>query len=435
MTKMKDSGIRWIGEIPEEWSINKIKYEYKIQTGFTPDTSREDYYSDDGVTWISIADLTNCKNKIISESTSKISEKYIKEKHPAIVLKDSLLYSFKLSVGKVGFAGKDFYTNEAIASFQNEKNVCLNYLYYAAFLIEENANINIYGAKILNQDLINNSITIMPPLKEQQLIADFLNVKIKDIDKILDDLNKQVDILNRFKQSVITEEILGINNINMIQLPDGWKKSKLGYTLSVLTDYHANGSYETLSEHVTLLDDPDYALMIRTTDLEKKDYNNNVIYINEDAYHFLKKSKVFGNEVIINKIGSAGKVYYMPKLNRPVSLAMNQFLLRFKEGILSKYIYYYLKTKYAKEQISERVQGAVTLTITKEAVRSIPTIIPQYEIQVKIVDYLDNECSKIDEVISDKQNQIEKMERYKQSLIYEYVTGKKRVKGAEELYG
>ena len=94
-----------------------------------------------------------------------------------------------------------------------------------------------------------------------------------------------------------------------------------------------------------------------------------------------------------------------------------------------------MKTKYAKEQISERVQGAVTLTITKEAVRSIPTIIPQYEIQVKIVDYLDNECSKIDEVISDKQNQIEKMERYKQSLIYEYVTGKKRVKGAEELYG
>lgn len=431
MAKMKDSGIKWIGKIPQEWEINKIKYEYRIQTGFTPDTSNDEYYTDEnGYTWITIADMSKVDNNgEIDESCIMISEKYINEKHPQIVKKGSLLYSFKLSVGKVAFAKKDLYTNEAIASFNSDNY--LRYLYYAAFLIEENANINIYGAKILNQDLIKNSITIIPAKKEQKLIASFLDGKVKKINEIIKDLNDQVNILNKYKKSLITETVLGENNV----LSKKVIKTKIGYVISLLTDYHANGSYEVLNQHVTLLDDENYALMIRTTDLEKGDYINNVIYIDEDAYNFLSKSKVYGNEVIINKIGSAGKVYYMPVLNRPVSLAMNQFLLRFKEGIDSKYIFYYLKTKFAEEQIAQRVQGAVTLTITKDAVRSIPLILPIQEEQQKIVSFLDGKCYKIDKIISKKQMQIEKMEKYKKSLIYEYVTGKKRVKGAEELYG
>ena len=431
MAKMKDSGIKWIGKIPQEWEINKIKYEYRIQTGFTPDTSNDEYYTDEnGYTWITIADMSKVDNNgEIDESCIMISEKYINEKHPQIVKKGSLLYSFKLSVGKVAFAKKDLYTNEAIASFNSDNY--LRYLYYAAFLIEENANINIYGAKILNQDLIKNSITIIPAKKEQKLIASFLDGKVKKINEIIKDLNDQVNILNKYKKSLITETVLGENNV----LSKKVIKTKIGYVISLLTDYHANGSYEVLNQHVTLLDDENYALMIRTTDLEKGDYINNVIYIDEDAYNFLSKSKVYGNEVIINKIGSAGKVYYMPVLNRPVSLAMNQFLLRFKEGIDSKYIFYYLKTKFAEEQIAQRVQGAVTLTITKDAVRSIPLILPIQEEQQKIVSFLDGKDYKIDKIISKKQMQIEKMEKYKKSLIYEYVTGKKRVKGAEELYG
>ena len=147
--------IDWIGKIPIEWDIKKIKYVYKLQTGFTPDTSKPEYYdNENGYTWISIADMND---KFIYDSKSKISELYIKEKHPNIIKKNNLLYSFKLSVGKIGFNIKDVYTNEAIASFETNNDVCLNYLYYAAYLIEFNANTNIYGAKILNQNLINNA--------------------------------------------------------------------------------------------------------------------------------------------------------------------------------------------------------------------------------------------------------------------------------------
>jgi len=74
-----------------------------------------------------------------------------------------------------------------------------------------------------------------------------------------------------------------------------WQEVKAGDILEVLTDYHANGSYEKLKENVTLLDEPDYAIMIRTTNFENNDFEKNLKYVNEHAYEFLSKSKVFPN--------------------------------------------------------------------------------------------------------------------------------------------
>ena len=206
---MKDSGIEWIGYIPNNWEVCRIKNKYQLVTGFTPDTTRAEYYDDEhGLTWISIADIPD-NNKYVYDSKSKISEIYIKEKHPEIVKKGSLLYSFKLSVGKTVFAGDDCYTNEAIASFKDNENVVLPFLYYSAYLIEENSNINIYGAKILNQDLIKNAVTVFPPIKEQQEIAKYLDDKIRKINCIIDSKISQIEKLEDYKKSLIFEYVTG----------------------------------------------------------------------------------------------------------------------------------------------------------------------------------------------------------------------------------
>ena len=109
--------------------------------------------------------------------------------------------------------------------------------------------------------------------------------------------------------------------------------------------------------------------MIRTTDLKNSSYESNNIYITQEAYEFLDKSKVFGGEIIINKIGSAGQVYLMPCLNRPVSLGMNAFLVRMKPTTSNLYAYYYLKSDFGGVEINKRIKGAVTKTIKKSAVR------------------------------------------------------------------
>jgi type I restriction enzyme, S subunit len=113
---------------------------------------------------------------------------------------------------------------------------------------------------------------------------------------------------------------------------DTEKIVKLGDCLSVLTDYHANGSYEKLKANVTLLDQPNYAVMIRTTNFEQNDFRENLKYITQSAYEFLQKSKVFSGDILMNKIANAGSVYWMPDIQKPASLAMNLFLLRTKES-------------------------------------------------------------------------------------------------------
>ncbi|TAF47576.1 MAG: hypothetical protein EAZ64_00360, partial [Sphingobacteriales bacterium] len=143
--------------------------------------------------------------------------------------------------------------------------------------------------------------------------------------------------------------------------------------LEVLSDFSANGSYESIAANFTLLDEEDYAYMVRSTDLEKSDFTTNVKYVSEHSYNFLEKSKLFGGEILINKIGNPGRVYMMPKLNKPVSLGMNLFMLRLsdKSNYKEKYVWAFFNTEIGQNIIKRKVNGTAPLTIDKEAVRTL----------------------------------------------------------------
>lgn len=155
--------------------------------------------------------------------------------------------------------------------------------------------------------------------------------------------------------------------------------------LKVLTDFHSNGSYETISKNFKLLDEKDYAYMVRTTDLETNNFSEKVKYISKSTYDFLSKSKVFGQEVLINKIGSPGRTYIMPKLDMPVSLGMNLFLLRLKgKNIDENTLYLFLNSEIGKNIIQRKVNGTVPLTIDKKAIKSLYVPIFSYEFRSKL---------------------------------------------------
>lgn len=141
--------------------------------------------------------------------------------------------------------------------------------------------------------------------------------------------------------------------------------------IEILTDYHANGSYEILRGNVILSNEPDYAHMIRTVDIERDDFETDIISISEHAYNFLSKTKVYGGEIIVNKIGNAGKVYLIPPVERKTSLGMNQFMIRANKKINNYYLYSFLSGKYGQDQLKQRVTGAVPLSIDKESTRSV----------------------------------------------------------------
>ena len=162
-----------------------------------------------------------------------------------------------------------------------------------------------------------------------------------------------------------------------------FKSVKLGDLLELLTDYHANGAYKKLKANVELLDDPDYAIMIRTTNFEQNDFKSNLKYINKHAYEFLSKSKVYPKDIIMNKIANAGSSYFMPDLNTKVSLAMNLFLLRANTDLVNPaYLYIYLKIN--EQYVKSFANGSVTKTITKDAVRNLDIQLPNREVQDQI---------------------------------------------------
>lgn len=193
------------------------------------------------------------------------------------------------------------------------------------------------------------------------------------------------------------------------------RKINLGDCLSLLTDYHANGSYKLLKKNVKLLDKPDYAIMIRTTNFEKQDFKNDLKYISKNAYEFLKKSKVKPNDILMNKIANAGSVYLMPDLGKPVSLAMNLFLLRTNRNLTDqKYVYYYLKAN--EKYVKLFAIGTAAKTINKTSVRNLKIFLPDLKNQKKVSTIL----SSYDYLIENNNRRIEILEEIAQAIYKEW---------------
>ena len=149
--------------------------------------------------------------------------------------------------------------------------------------------------------------------------------------------------------------------------------SIIGNEYDCLSDFHSNGSYKQIAENFTLLDKKNYAYMVRTVDLEQDDFTENVKYISKHSYEYLSKSKIYGGELLINKIGSPGRTYLMPNLNIPVSLGMNLFMLRMKKDSIFKesFLWIFFNTEIGKNIIKRKINGTVPMTIDKIAIKSL----------------------------------------------------------------
>lgn len=147
------------------------------------------------------------------------------------------------------------------------------------------------------------------------------------------------------------------------------QRDRIGKYIEVLTDYHANGSYESLRNNVVLLREKNYAVMIRTLNFERGDFREDLIYVDEAAYEHLAKSKVLPDDILTNKIANPGSIYIMPDLGCPVTCGMNLFLIRFSEKVNQRYMYYCMKN--SEEYIKSFAHGTTTKTITKDEVKNI----------------------------------------------------------------
>ena len=428
---MKDSGIEWIGKIPEEWEVRKVKNYYVLQTGFTPDTKREDYYDDvNGYDWVNISDIQD--GGIITETKRKISKNYIELFQPSIIPAGSLMYSFKLSVGQVAFAGRNLYSNEAIASFLPQKDVNLHFLRYSACLIIENAETNIYNAKILNRDRINNARIVFPPKEEQQKIANFLDSKCASIDAVIEKTKASIEEYRMLKQAIITQAVTkGIrpnrkmkdSGIEWIgEIPEEWKICKVRHIgllqngISKGAEFFGEGypfvSYGDVYKNMKLPEIP--SGLVQTTDVERNLYS-------------VKKGDVFFTRTseTIEEVGFSSVCF-----NDIENATFAGFLIRLRpydEMLDLNYSAYYFRSSHHRFYLVKEMNLVTRASLGQPLLKGMIVLVPGKDEQIEISDYLDIKCGKIDSLISNREDEIQKLELYKKSLIYEYVTGKKEV--------
>ncbi|MCI5635583.1 MAG: restriction endonuclease subunit S, partial [Sarcina ventriculi] len=231
------------------------------------------------------------------------------------------------------------------------------------------------------------------------------------INNIMADKQKAIDE-GRIRKEKAQKKI--DNSEKKYEIPSNWRWIRLGDYCLKATDYVASGSFASIKANVNYYDTENYAIMVKTADFSNN-FTRNLTYTDESSYKFLSNSNLFGGELILSNIGSIGKVFKVPYLNKPMTLASNTIMIKFTNDDLVDYVYYYLKSEYGQKALKSISSGTSMLKFNKTQLKTLPLPIPPFEIQNKIVQVLD----KAQELIDKRKEQIEALDELVKSKFIE----------------
>jgi type I restriction enzyme S subunit len=212
--------------------------------------------------------------------------------------------------------------------------------------------------------------------------------------------------------------IEGIQNSKYGIIPSGWKLKQFKEVTKTLTDYVASGSFASLKENVTVLDEPNYAVYVRQVDLNSN-FKKKLKYVDKKSYDFLKNSNLYSNDIIFTNIGDLGRISIMPDLNKKCTIAPNILLIRANDKFLDQNFYYYLlSSREVQDEIHKIKSGTGLPKINKGDLKQIYLKIPSLLEQQKIAEILSTVDAKI-EVID---QQISETKELKKGLMQRLLT-------------
>lgn len=427
--RMKPSGIDWIGDIPESWSVKRLKYLGVARNGLTYDPND---ISDEGsivLRSMNVQDGMLCLENIINVNMPIPQQ--------LVLQKDDLLICSRN--GSRDLIGKCALIDERAVGETYGAFMCVYRSVYNRFLyyVMQSPVFSFYLGTFLtstinqltNENLGNIKTAFISSAYEQNLITDFLDEQCKKIDCIATDLEKQIEILQKYKKSLITETVTkgldksvpmkdsGIEWIG--DIPEHWCVKKLKYVsrLKTGTTPSGNDGINYDSEGLCWFTPGDFNPNMKLTSSEK--------YIDEQAIKSENITVYPKNSVLLVAIGATvGKIGYTFE----DSYSNQQITAIIPNNILGEYLLYFLSSN--SEYIKENAMYTTLPIINNSYLGSIYIVLPSEKEQLLIANYLDEKCTKINSIIESKKEQLAKITQHKKSLIYEYVTGKKRVKGA-----
>ena len=402
---MKESGIDWIGQIPEEWKVTKLKYVLLISNG----KDYKDIEVEEGGYPV-----------IGSGGVFARARNYMYDG-------DVVLLGRKGTIDKPLFYSGKFWTVDTMfySTALNGNNI--KFMYYSSLLIPFSYYSTATALPSMTQSDLNNHVLCLPSISEQQKIADFLDKKTAQLDKAKSLLEEQIQKLKDYRASLIYETVtkgldktvpLKDSGIDWIgQVPEGWGVKRL-------KDYVDFQTGTTPPQSIGVNQERKGVCWFKPGDFsdESIDLTSAENYITSEIVNQQKLSVYPEKTILVVGIASIGKVGYSEN-----SSYSNQQITALKVigQIFPKYLAYFMFS--SGQYIRETALYTVVPIINNQYLSSLKIVLPNLEEQESIVEYLDRQIMQINKMIVIKNEQIKNINKQRQTLIYDYVTGKRRV--------
>jgi len=417
--RYKDSGVEWLGEIPEHWEISKLKYlTYCLDGKRIPLSSEQrgemqgdipywganciiDYVND----WLIDGEVV-----LLGEDGAPFFDKY----------KDVAFYS-----------NEKIWPNNHVHVLRALQSINVKLLTYILNTVDYSNYIKGSTRDKLTQSEMKNIFIQLPPVKEQKAIANFLDQKTTEIDNLIADKEKLIELLQEKRQAIITEAVTkGLNpNVRMKdsgiewigEIPEHWEVKRIKYLATV------NPSKSEV-RHLPPEQEVTFIPMEKIVATGKVDYSiTNTVENLIDGYTYFRDG-----DIIMAKVTPCfenGNIAIVNGLLNGIGFGTTELhVLRCNNKCYNKFLFYYLQSDVFKSKgISEMYGVAGLKRIPTDFVLNYKLGIPDYQEQKQITLYLDTIVDKINTLISDIQTQIDKLKEYRQSIISEAVTGKIKI--------
>jgi type I restriction enzyme S subunit len=425
MNNLKPSGIEWIGSIPVDWKTVPIYYVAKEVTTKNKTLLRKNAFK------FFFGNIINKPNFNPDEDNyvNKTIRNYIIV-NPGDIVINGLNLNFDFVTKRVGMVTRPGTITSAYISLRPKANVILpKYMLYILRTYDsEKAFHNMGGGvrKILNYDELSKSKIILPSISAQTRIIKFLDKKVSQIDDISKKIQQEITDLEKYRKSIITKAVTkGLNpnvpmknsNISWIgEVPSNWHIEKLKFIA------------ETRNNKELLSNVQNNYIGLENIVKNTGQYVCSNTTYEEGYYDVCKKGDILYGKLRPN----LSKVLVAPF----DSCCSGEFLIFKSAKINLKYLFYYLLSQGITEIATSAIYGTKMPRVSWDFIKNLfISFPPKNEDQKEIVNYLDIQCNKIDSILKNKHILLKKLNQYKQSIIYEYVTGKKQVpteKGAKK---
>lgn len=420
MREMKSSGVAWIGEIPKDWDLSRLKF----SSTYNDESIKEDTNPEKEIEYVEIGSVT-LENGV--EKAEVMRFKDAPSRARRIARKgDIIISTVRTYLKAIALIEKERYTvSTGFCVIRPQKCMDSGYLKYFCsselFTSEVSACSVGISYPAINASTLMDFHIINPPLTVQHKIVRVLDEKCNQVDSLIANVQAQIEKLKAYKQSLITEVVTkgldpnapmkdsGVEWIGTI--PTEWNTVRVKQLLKERKERSSEGKEEPLSMSQKVG-------LVPTKMLDA---------IPNMASSFVGAKLTYVDDLVFNKLKAHLGVFSVSKYDGLVS---PDYAVYYATGVANlKYLEYLFKTPQCISEFRKRSTGiAAGLTrLYTEGLFAIECPLPPKKEQHRIVLYLNEKCAQIDKLTAIKQTKIEKLEQYKRSLIYEYVTGKKEV--------